>query len=155
MKEKERWADVPGGWPSPSGSINRHLPYFRLPCGVREADGEGSTFEREHILLTSGDIGRIECVQRGTSQGAIRAREFSRDPGALQLAYLVNRRPTTIEWGHCDPSGALFNSRYFEFSDWSTALLFQAATGMSKSELMAKYGANMPLVDVRGRFVQG
>jgi len=70
------------------------------------------------------------------------------------LAYLVNRRQTTIEWGHCDPSGVLFNSRYFEFSDWSTALLFQAATGMSKLELMAKHGANMPLVDVRGRFFQ-
>lgn len=70
------------------------------------------------------------------------------------MAYLVNRRQTTIEWGHCDPSGTLFNSRYFEFSDWSTALLFQAATGMSKLELMAKYGANMPLVDVSGRFVQ-
>jgi 4-hydroxybenzoyl-CoA thioesterase len=70
------------------------------------------------------------------------------------LAYLVNRRQITIEWGHCDPAGVLLNSRYFEFSDWSTALLFQAATGMSKSELMAKYDANMPLVDVRGRFVK-
>ena len=74
--------------------------------------------------------------------------------GAPQLAYLVNQRQTTIEWGHCDPSGVLFNSRYFEFSDWSTALLFEAATGMDKPELMAKYGANMPLVDVRGRFVK-
>ena len=68
------------------------------------------------------------------------------------MAYFVNRRQITIEWGHCDPSGVLFNSRYFEFSDWSTALLFEAASGMNKSELMAKYDANMPLVDVRGRF---
>ena len=68
------------------------------------------------------------------------------------MAYFVNRRQITIEWGHCDPSGVLFNSRYFEFSDWSTALLFQAASGMTKPELMARYDANMPLVDVRGRF---
>jgi 4-hydroxybenzoyl-CoA thioesterase len=47
----------------------------------------------------------------------------------------------------------LFSSRYFEFSDWSTALLFQAAVGANKSELMARYDANMPLVDVRGRFM--
>jgi 4-hydroxybenzoyl-CoA thioesterase len=69
------------------------------------------------------------------------------------LAYFINRRQITIEWGHCDPSGVLFSSRYFEFSDWSTALLFQAAVGANKSELMARYDANMPLVDVRGRFM--
>ena len=70
------------------------------------------------------------------------------------MAYLVNRRHVAIEWGHCDPSGVLSNSRYFEFSDWSTALLFEAATGRNKPELMARYGANMPLVDVRGRFLK-
>jgi 4-hydroxybenzoyl-CoA thioesterase len=70
------------------------------------------------------------------------------------LAYFINRRQIAIEWSYCDPMGVLFNSRYFEFSDWSTALLFQAAVSMSKSELMAKYGANMPLVDVRGRFMR-
>jgi 4-hydroxybenzoyl-CoA thioesterase len=70
------------------------------------------------------------------------------------LGYFVNRRQITIEWGHCDPSGVLFNSRYFEFSDWSTALLFEAAIGMNKPELMARYDANMPLVDVRGRFIK-
>jgi 4-hydroxybenzoyl-CoA thioesterase len=70
------------------------------------------------------------------------------------VTYLVNRRQLTIEWGHCDPSGIVFNSRYFEFSDWSTALLFQAALGMNKSELMAKYSATMPLIGVRGRFIK-
>lgn len=70
------------------------------------------------------------------------------------MTYLVNRRQLTIEWGHCDPAGELFNSRYFEFSDWSTALLFQAALGMNKSEIMARYGATMPLIGVSGRFVK-
>jgi 4-hydroxybenzoyl-CoA thioesterase len=70
------------------------------------------------------------------------------------LAYFINRRQITIEWGHCDPTGVLSNSRYFELSDWSTALLFEAAIGLSKPELMVKYAANMPLVDVRGRFIR-
>jgi 4-hydroxybenzoyl-CoA thioesterase len=70
------------------------------------------------------------------------------------VVYLINRRQVTIEWGHCDPAGIVFDSRYFEFSDWSTALLFEAALGMNKSELSARYGSDMPLVDVRGRFVK-
>jgi len=84
--------------------------------------------------------------------GVYPSTSISRVRGPSQLAYFVNRRQITIEWGHCDPSGVLFNSRYFEFSDWSTALLFEAASGMTKPELMARYDANMPLVDVRGRF---
>ena len=70
------------------------------------------------------------------------------------MTYLVNRRHLTVEWGHCDPSGIVFNSRYFEFSDWSTALLFEAALGLNKLELEARYGATMPLIDARGHFVK-
>ncbi len=69
------------------------------------------------------------------------------------MANLIHRRQLTIEWGHCDPAGIVFNSRYFEFFDWSTALLFRAALGMSKPEMQAKYSADMPLVDARARFV--
>jgi 4-hydroxybenzoyl-CoA thioesterase len=69
------------------------------------------------------------------------------------VTYLVNRRQVTVEWGHCDPGGIVFNARYFEFSDWSTALLFEAVLGLNKAELSAKYDSDMPLVDVRGRFV--
>ena len=32
----------------------------------------------------------------------------------------LHRRSFTIEWGHCDPAGIVFNSRFFEFFDWST-----------------------------------
>ena len=35
------------------------------------------------------------------------------------MAYLVNRRVFTIEWGLCDPAGIVFNPR-FEFFDWGT-----------------------------------
>jgi len=69
-------------------------------------------------------------------------------------AYLVFRRQLTIEWGHCDPAGIVFNSRYFEYFDWSTTLLFQAALGMGKPELQAKFAADMPLVDARAKFLR-
>jgi 4-hydroxybenzoyl-CoA thioesterase len=70
------------------------------------------------------------------------------------MAYLVFRRRLTIEWGHCDPAGIVFNSRYFEYFDWSTTLLFQAALGFGKPELQAKFDADMPLVDARAKFLR-
>ncbi len=62
-------------------------------------------------------------------------------------------RKLTIEWGHCDPAGIVFNPRFFEFFDWSTALLVRAALGLEKSEMLAAYGlAGIPLVDTRATF---
>jgi len=72
----------------------------------------------------------------------------------VTLVKLVNRRQLTIEWGYCDPANMVFNARYFEFADWSTALLFQAALGMTKPEKKAKYDAEIPLVDVRASFIK-
>jgi 4-hydroxybenzoyl-CoA thioesterase len=64
-------------------------------------------------------------------------------------------RRLTIEWGHCDPAGIVFNPRFFEFFDWSTALLVQAALGMAKSDLAAAYGiVGIPLVDTRANFLR-
>jgi 4-hydroxybenzoyl-CoA thioesterase len=63
-------------------------------------------------------------------------------------------RKLTIEWGHCDPAGIVFNPRFFEFFDWSTALLIQAALGVKKIELFAVYGVvGIPLVDTRANFL--
>ena len=70
------------------------------------------------------------------------------------MAYLVHRRQLTVEWGHCDPAGIIFNSRFFEYFDWSTALLFQAALGLTKPEMQATYDADMPLVDARATFLK-
>jgi 4-hydroxybenzoyl-CoA thioesterase len=70
------------------------------------------------------------------------------------LPYLVHRRRLTVEWGHCDPAGIVFNSRFFEYFDWSTALLFQAALGMTKPQMQAAYSADMPLVAVRATFLK-
>jgi 4-hydroxybenzoyl-CoA thioesterase len=36
------------------------------------------------------------------------------------MTSFVNRRQFMIEWGHCDPAGIVFNSRFFEFFDWGT-----------------------------------
>jgi 4-hydroxybenzoyl-CoA thioesterase len=64
-------------------------------------------------------------------------------------------RSLQIEWGHCDPAGIVFNPRYFEFFDWSTALLFERALGMNKAEILKTYDAvGIPLVDTRARFLR-
>jgi 4-hydroxybenzoyl-CoA thioesterase len=64
-------------------------------------------------------------------------------------------RKLTIEWGHCDPAGIVFNPRFFEFFDWSTALLVQAALGLAKLDLGAAYGVvGVPLVDTHANFLR-
>ena len=64
-------------------------------------------------------------------------------------------RKLTIEWGHCDPAGIVFNPRFFEFFDWSTALLVQTALGLAKLDLSAAYGiVGVPLVDTRANFLR-
>jgi 4-hydroxybenzoyl-CoA thioesterase len=71
------------------------------------------------------------------------------------MANFVHRRRLTIEWGHCDPAGIVFNSRFFEFFDWSSWLLFEAALGVSPSELHEKFGIlAIPLVDAGARFLR-
>ena len=69
------------------------------------------------------------------------------------MANLVYRRQFTIEWGHCDPAGIAFNSRFFEFFDWSSWLLFEKALGVRPSDLGTTFGIlGIPLVDARARF---
>jgi len=65
----------------------------------------------------------------------------------------VFRRQMMIEWGHCDPAGIVFNSRFFEFFDHSTWLLFDAALGVRPPDLAPTYGIlGIPLVDARADF---
>ena len=70
------------------------------------------------------------------------------------MSYLTFRRQIIIEWGHCDPAGMVFSSRFFEFFDQSTWLLFQHALGVAPAKITETFGVTMPLVDVRGRFLQ-
>ncbi len=71
------------------------------------------------------------------------------------MTSFVYRRKLTVEWGHCDPAGIVFNSRFFEFFDWNAWLLFESALGVPPSELAATYGiVGIPLVDARARFLK-
>ena len=66
-----------------------------------------------------------------------------------------NTRRLMIEWGHCDPAGIVFNPRYFEFFDWSTAMLLFAACGMSKAEMLSTFGAaGAPVVATEAKFLK-
>jgi acyl-CoA thioesterase FadM len=55
----------------------------------------------------------------------------------------VYRRTFAIEWGHCDPAGIVFNSRFFEFFDRSAWLMFEAALGVAPHEL-SREGKSRP-----------
>jgi 4-hydroxybenzoyl-CoA thioesterase len=69
------------------------------------------------------------------------------------MGNFVYSRKMTVQWGHCDPAGIVFNSRFFEFFDWNTWLLFESALGVPASGLGKIFGnAGMPLVDAKARF---
>ena len=69
------------------------------------------------------------------------------------MSYLTHRRQLTVEWGHCDPAGIVFNSRFFEFFDHSTWLLFERALALPPAGIGAIYGVSMPLVDAKASFL--
>ena len=65
----------------------------------------------------------------------------------------THTRELTIEWGQCDPAGIVFNPRFFEIFDASTAFLFAAALGMNKRAMMKAYNmAGFPLVKTQAEF---
>jgi 4-hydroxybenzoyl-CoA thioesterase len=71
------------------------------------------------------------------------------------MGHLVYRRQFAIEWGYCDPAGIVFNSRFFEFFDWSAWLLFESALGVRPADLGATFGIlGIPLVDAKARFLK-
>lgn len=66
----------------------------------------------------------------------------------------VFRRQFTIEWGHCDPAGIVFNARFFDFFDRSAWLMFGAALGVAPHQLSTTYDiVGIPLVDARAKFI--
>jgi 4-hydroxybenzoyl-CoA thioesterase len=71
------------------------------------------------------------------------------------MSNFVYRRQFPIEWGHCDPAGIVFNSRFFEFFDWSSWMLFEAALGVRPGDLAKTFGIiGIPLVDAKARFMR-
>jgi 4-hydroxybenzoyl-CoA thioesterase len=66
---------------------------------------------------------------------------------------VTNTRKIRVQWGDCDPAGIVFYPRYFEWFDACTILLFEKATGMTKIEMLAKYGgAGLALLEARAEF---
>jgi len=66
----------------------------------------------------------------------------------------IHRRQLRIEWGYCDPAGIVFNARFFEIFDAGTWALFEAALGVPRHKLAAKFDIfTVPLVDARARFI--
>ncbi|HTQ82272.1 MAG TPA: thioesterase family protein [Pseudolabrys sp.] len=67
----------------------------------------------------------------------------------------VVRRQLTIEWGHCDPAGIVFNPRFFEIFDASSWLLFEAALGVKPQDLARTFGiVGIALVDAKANFLK-
>jgi 4-hydroxybenzoyl-CoA thioesterase len=70
------------------------------------------------------------------------------------MANFISRRQFTIEWAHCDPAGIVFNSRFFEFFDWGTWILLEAALGVKPPDLAGAFHIlGIPLVDASARFL--
>src|SRR5579862_3744039 len=83
-----------------------------------------------------------------------RSGRHNRTAPAPPMTSFTNRRQFMIEWGHCDPAGIVFNSRFFEFFDWGTWTLFEAALGVKPHELGPTFGImGIPLVDAGARFL--
>ena len=79
------------------------------------------------------------------------AANFNPEPGPV--SYFTHRIQLAIEWGHCDPAGIVFNSRFFEFFDSGTWMLFQTALGVPKQQLFEHFGiAGLPLLEAGANF---
>jgi len=95
----------------------------------------------------------VRRLRRLTSAAQARFSAATRPQPEPGMTNLVYRRQFAIEWGHCDPAGIVFNSRFFEFFDWSAWLLFEAALGVRPAELGTTFGiVGIPLVDAKARF---
>jgi 4-hydroxybenzoyl-CoA thioesterase len=76
-------------------------------------------------------------------------------PNRDRAMAFTNTRAVRIEWGDCDPAGIIFYPRYFEIFDASSALLFEAALGITKFEMFKTLDfAGWPLVNTHARFLK-
>jgi 4-hydroxybenzoyl-CoA thioesterase len=110
------------------------------------------------VIRISGEtpptaMARPICAFPRRRYHAARKRTRSGRRGAT-LANLILHRDFTIDWGHCDPAGIVFNARYFEFFDSCTWQLFETGLGLKKSEIMAAFDViGFPAVEARARFM--
>jgi 4-hydroxybenzoyl-CoA thioesterase len=67
----------------------------------------------------------------------------------------THARTVRIEWGDCDPAGIIFYPNYFRIFDHATAMLFEAALGMTKFQMFENLEfTGWPLVRTQARFVK-
>lgn len=63
-----------------------------------------------------------------------------------------NSRDVHVEFGHCDPSGIVFNPNYFIWFDFSVHALL-ARAGMTLKSMIDEFGIDgIPLVDNKAQF---
>ena len=66
---------------------------------------------------------------------------------------LTNTHIISVEFGHCDPSGIVFNPNYFIWFDQSVHKLL-ASGGLSLKELMSEFGIDgIPVVEYKCKFL--
>jgi 4-hydroxybenzoyl-CoA thioesterase len=97
----------------------------------------------------------ILALAYGKSQLTIGFHAGDKERGIGDLmANLLSRRRFTIQWGHCDPAGIVFNARFFEFFDWGSWGLFATALGVQPHEWPSAFGIlGIPLVNAGARFI--
>jgi 4-hydroxybenzoyl-CoA thioesterase len=66
---------------------------------------------------------------------------------------LSNKRTVPVEFGHCDPSGIVYNPYYFIWFDFSVHALL-ASGGITLKALMSEFGIDgIPVVDYKCKFL--
>jgi 4-hydroxybenzoyl-CoA thioesterase len=68
-------------------------------------------------------------------------------------AMLTNTRTVLVEFGHCDPSGIVYNPNYFIWFDSSVHALLGRG-GLSLKAMIAEFGIDgIPVVEYRSKFL--
>jgi 4-hydroxybenzoyl-CoA thioesterase len=81
------------------------------------------------------------------------SRSDHRPPPPESKRMLSAARTVRVQWGDCDPAGIVYYPRYFEWVDASTILLFEKATGLTKIQMLERYGgAGLALLEARAVF---
>jgi len=66
---------------------------------------------------------------------------------------LTNKRPVRIEFGHCDPSGIVYNPNFFIWFDFSVHALL-ARAGLSLKGMISEFGIDgIPVVEYKAKFL--
>lgn len=66
---------------------------------------------------------------------------------------LTNKRTISVEFGHCDPSGIVYNPNYFIWFDLSVHALL-ASGGVTLKALMSEFGIDgIPVVEYKSKFL--